>query len=87
MPLRSRQGEPKTQSTAGIHSVVARTAAPPNVRCKAALLPCVEIFMTTLIADAPGVIGIEGLKLHCAPGGNPLVHARVTGAANEVPIG
>jgi hypothetical protein len=85
--LRCRRDEPKTQSSPGINSAAARTTSLLNVLFIAALLPCVEMLITTLIADAPGVIGVEGLKLHCEPAGNPLVQARVTGALNEAPMG
>ena len=57
-----------------------KNAGPLNRRFKAALLPCVEMLITTLIEDAPGVMGIDGLKLHCAPEGRPLAQARVTGS-------
>lgn len=82
-----RRGDAKTQSSAGMNNEAARTTAPRNPRLEAAPLPCVEMLITTLIADAPGVIGVDGLKLHCAPAGKPLVHARVTAALNEAPIG
>ena len=64
--LCGRRGEPKTQVSAGINSVAKNI--PLNTRRKAALLAPLEMLMTTLIADAPGVMGVDGLKLHCAPG-------------------
>jgi hypothetical protein len=53
----------------------------------AALLARVEMLITTFTAEAPGVTAVVGLKLHDAPEGRPAVHARLTGASNEVPIG
>ena len=53
----------------------------------AALLAGVEMLITTFTAEAPGVTGVDGLKLHDAPEGRPAVHARPTGASNELPIG
>ena len=76
---------PKSQVSAGINRVAKNI--PLNTRRKAALLPPLEMLITTLIADAPGVMGVDGLNLHCAPDGRPLAHARVTGALNDAPIG
>jgi hypothetical protein len=87
LPLCCRRGEPKSQSSTGINSDPANNPAPLNRRFEAALLPCVEMLITTSIADAPGVMGVDGLKLHCAPEGKPLAQARVTAALNEAPIG
>ena len=53
----------------------------------AALLAGVEMLITTFTAEVPGVTGVAGLKLHDAPDGRPAVHARLTGASNELPIG
>jgi len=87
LPLRSygRRGEPRSQVSAGINSVAKKISL--NTRRKIALLAAPEMLITTLIADAPGVMGVDGLNLHCAPEGRPLAHARVTGALNEAPIG
>ena len=87
LPLRShgQRGEPRSHVSAGINSVAKNI--PLNTRRKAALFAGLEMLITTLIADAPGVMGVDGLKLHCAPGGRPLAQARVTAALNEAPIG
>jgi hypothetical protein len=52
-----------------------------------ALLDFVEMLITTSTAELPGVIGPEGLKLHCACGGRPDVHASETAALKDAPIG
>lgn len=53
----------------------------------AAVLVGVEMLITTFTAEVPGMTGVAGLKLHDAPDGRPAVHARLTGASNELPIG
>jgi hypothetical protein len=45
----------------------------------------VEMFITTSIAELPGVTGIDGLKTHCAPAGSPALQARVTGPLKDAP--
>jgi uncharacterized Zn-finger protein len=45
------------------------------------------MLITMSMAELPGVIGVDGLKLHCAPVGNPFVHARVTAPVKDEPTG
>ena len=50
-------------------------------------LALVEMFKTTATAEFPGVTGVDGLKMHCACGGNPAVQARLTAPVNDDPNG
>jgi hypothetical protein len=47
----------------------------------------VEMLSVTSTAELLGVTGVDGLKLHCAPGGNPAPHDRVTALVKVVPTG
>ena len=55
--------------------------------CASAWAAFVEMFMTTSTAELPGVTGVDGLKLHCAPAGSPEVQARVTVLASAASEG
>jgi hypothetical protein len=76
------------ETASGKHSHVAYRvhlwAAPAD---NAARPAGVEMLITTFTAEVPGVTGVAGLKLHDAPDGRPALHARLTGASNELPIG
>jgi hypothetical protein len=52
-----------------------------------ALFAFVEMFMTTSMAELPGVTGADGLKLHWAPAGSPRVQARDTAPLKDEPTG
>jgi hypothetical protein len=52
-----------------------------------AVAELVEIVITILTAEFPGVCGADGLNRHCAPAGSPLGQESVTAPENEEPGG
>ena len=72
--------------TSAGNNIVPKVSAVPNCDSRFAAF-LVEMLMTTSTAELPGVTGVEGLNAHCAPAGNPPVHASVTAPANELPTG
>jgi hypothetical protein len=53
---------------------------------EATVAPVVEIVITTVWAELPGVTAVEGLNRHCAPAGSP-EQASVTAALKIDPTG
>jgi len=76
----------QTENNAGKSSNIEKNIEERSERT-AALLDLVEMLITTSTAELPGVTGPDGLKLHCACGGRPDVHARETGELKDDPIG
>jgi hypothetical protein len=77
-----------TETASGRYSQIAYRTHLWAAKTDTAALPAgVEMLITTFTAEVPGVTGVAGLKLHDAPDGRPAVHARLTGASNELPIG
>src|SRR3954467_9652617 len=66
----------------GSQSASAAKPRPAGLR-ELALFAIVEMFITTSTAEFPGVTGVEGLNMHCAPAGSPAVHARLTAPEND----
>jgi hypothetical protein len=64
-----------------------RALEPAFVRGRISAFVVVDMFMTTSTAVLPGVIGVDGSNMHCAPAGSPAVHESVTAALNEDPGG
>ena len=77
---------PHTKNKAGNNNIAEKNIQVCASRT-AALFDLVEMLITTSTAELPGVIGPEGLKLHCACGGRPDVQASDTGELKVAPIG
>jgi hypothetical protein len=45
------------------------------------------MLITTAAELLPGMIGVNGLKTHCAPAGRPLEQDSVTAPGKEEPVG
>ena len=47
----------------------------------------VEMLITTAAEPLPGTIGVDGLKMHCAPAGSPRGQESVTPPGKDEPVG